>query len=215
MERFHWSLEREYFRDQRPATISDAIDGLVDWLNYYNFDRPHSQLSYRPPGEVFEAGRVKRADLETIGKDPGPQEGVVEAVRLVLGGGLVDLWEGQWLRVSPLLAGQYVRVQFTVPGPGFGQVVYVRKGDEELVMATFRHRLDQKGGFGKMDLVSDVELNDFGTDVVPPNEGIDMEQLANQRSRILKRRSPLERIVSGETQGEADEPGRLDVGLDG
>ena len=92
---------------------------------------------------------------------------------------------GEGLLVSPVLAGQYVRVVLPVPGPQAGRVVYQRKG-EDLVVATFNHTLDAPGPATEQLLMTAVQLVDFGG-AVPPNQRLDEEQLANQRGRVLKR----------------------------
>ena len=107
---------------------------------------------------------------------------------MVLNSGLVELWGGEGLIVSPLLAGQFVRVVMPLPGPQAGRVVYQRKG-EDLVVATFTHTLDAPGPATQQLLFTAVQLVDFGGEV-PQNQRLDEEQLANQRGRVLKRRPP-------------------------
>lgn len=200
LERFHWTMEKEYFRRERPSTITGAVAGLAAYLNYYNTDRPHSALRYRAPADA--AFYKPMAELPVV--EPAPRlprvEGIVEAVRLVLSGGLVELWGRDGLMVSPLLAGQFVRVVFQVPGPAAaGRVVYHTKG-QDVVVATFAHDLDAPGSGAEGLMCTAVRLVDFGRSTPPANEGLDMEQAANQRSRVTKRRARMEDTL----QDEAD-----------
>ena len=187
LERFHWTMEREYFRAERPPSPSTAVSGLLEWLQFYNGSRPHSSLNYHAPGDRHPWRPLTEEMLAAPFDRLPVQEGIVEAVRMVLNSRLVELWGGEGLLVSPVLAGQFVRVIFQVPGPAPGRVVYQRKG-EDLVVATFTHTLDAPGSATEQLLISAVRLVDFGG-AVPPNQLLDEERLANQRGRVLKRRA--------------------------
>lgn len=201
LERFHWTMETEYFRDQRPTSIAAAVDGLVEWLNFYNQDRPHSRLGYQAPAERAAYAPLDRGALELRTWTVERTAGVVECLRLVLNDGAVELWQGEWLAVSPLLAGQYVRVTFEVPGPGPGHVTYRMKGPREVVVATFEHCLDAEGARGFDSLVWNTRLFEFDGSI-PANQGLDEERLANQRARVSKRRS----VLDGRLAGAVDAP---------
>jgi transposase InsO family protein len=189
LERFHWTMEREFWRIAMPAGFMAAVEGLTGFLNYYNVDRPHAALAYHSPAELapwYKPLKDAWYDIECPRYD-APQRGLVEAVRIVHNTGEVELWGGDGLRISPVLAGQFVRVRFHVTGePSVGQVVYCRKRDEELVVATFNHLLDVKVAHGP-SMITAVELVDFDAGSVRDNEGLDEHQLANQRARISRR----------------------------
>lgn len=201
LERFHWSMEREYWREERPTSLAAATDGLTDFLNYYNLDRPHYSLKYRAPAEACGFGPELPAAYWTQVDPPRrlePQPGTVSAVRLVYNDGTIDTW-GQTLQVSPLLAGQYVIVQFQVTGQrAHGSVLYRPKRDVEVLVATFTHDLDAPARGGTAwQLYHDIELHEFAGEA-PANERLDEEQLANQLSRVLKRRSRLDVKLAGD-----------------
>jgi transposase InsO family protein len=164
LERFHWSMEREFWRTERPQRIAEARQGLVDWLNWYNEERPHQGLGGSAPGERHPSIHLEQSMLDLRVPEAHYTTGLVEAIRLVQNDGRVDLGEGHCLHVSPLLGGQYVRVEFTVPGPAAGRVVYNRKRGEDIVVAVFAHELDRPGKhgadfrlFGAVQLVDLVE----------------------------------------------------------
>jgi transposase InsO family protein len=50
-ESFFASLKRELVDDEHFATRADARAAVFEWLNWYNTDRLHSALHYRPPVE--------------------------------------------------------------------------------------------------------------------------------------------------------------------
>jgi len=86
---------------------------------------------------------------------------VVEAARRLSGGASAQLYllEGDVLRVSPALAGQYVRVEFTLPGPNVGRVLYPAPHHETMVVALFRHQLNAaRGEQAGHTLTSSVQL---------------------------------------------------------
>lgn len=189
LERFHYTMEREYFRQSFPPSIAEALTGLHDWLNYYNHDRPHSSLDYKAPGDLFTwLQRATQAPWDFPDPDRiGPQEGLVEALRLVNNRGEVELWQGHVLRLSSIFAGQYVRVQFQVTGePSIGRVVYSRMKHEEIVIATFNHTLDVAKRGAATPLVTDVVLVDWDAGHVPGNQRLDQDQADNARGRTAK-----------------------------
>jgi transposase InsO family protein len=189
LERFHWSMEREYFRLSRPGTQDEACAGLIEWLNYYNTHRPHSALRHKAPADLAPWYRPLADGFWNIEvpDHPQPVEGRVDAIRLVRNDGVIELWEGQGTRISSILAGQYVRVEFTVTGrPSIGRIVYNRKRGEDIVVATFNHTLDAPGSSGHW-LVTNLVQVDFDDSRVPGNTLIDDTQLAAQRERVQKR----------------------------
>jgi transposase InsO family protein len=210
LERFHWTMEREFWRIEMPAGFAAAIEGLTGFLNYYNVDRPHAALGYHSPAELapwYKPLQGAWYDLECSRYDE-PQSGLVEAVRIVHNTGTVELWGGDALRVSPVLGGQFVRVRFHVTGePSTGQVVYCRKRDEEIVVATFNHLLDVRVTHGP-SVITAVELVDFDAGSVRDNEGLDEDQLANQRARVGRKATRYEPGREGTaTQALVRDPG--------
>lgn len=201
LERFHWTMETEYFRDSRPRSIDEAVVGLREWLNYFNADRPHSRLGNKAPGELAMSSPLTDRDLRVIGRSVARAPGAVECLRLVMNDGTVELWGGQVLRVPRQLGGQYVRVRFTVPGPGRGEVIYQAKGAHGETVATFDHDLDAIGRDPRSPLVTGVRLVDFPDDV-SDNQPRDEERCATLVSRIQRRPSRLGKVLSGRAWGE-------------
>ncbi len=197
LERWHWTMESGYWRQDRPASTSEALTGLRDWINYYNTDRPHASLHRQAPADSqpwFQPLPEQYWTKLTIDEKLPPQAGIVEAVRMVYNSGIVELWGGQLLQLQPLLAGQYVRLRFNVSGKvESGQVIYQQRKNQDILVARFNHTLDATGHGGPhWQLFHDVELLEFEGEV-PPNQGLDQEREANRMSRVLKARSPLDR----------------------
>jgi hypothetical protein len=214
-------MEPEYWRRQRPTTLADAQEGLRNYLNYFNTERPHGQLSYRAPADDqpwFRPLPERYWEAVAVPERLGPQEGVVEANRLVGNDGTVETW-GQLLRLSPILAGPPT----PTAGPRRGTVPFrlrlqvtgkvstgtahdeQRKG-QDIVVATFEHALDAAGeGGNAWQCYRNVRLVDF--DAEPPqNEALDEGQLAAQQSRVHKRRSLLERRRRRPQGGRGESP---------
>jgi putative transposase len=63
VERLWRSLKYEevYLKDYE--TVQEAKDGIKNYFNYYNNDRPHQSLDYKTPAEVYFNGLLKLADL--------------------------------------------------------------------------------------------------------------------------------------------------------
>lgn len=200
LERFHWTMETEYWRDERPSGIKEALDGLAEWLNYYNMERPHSSIGRKPPASRGTYQPVDAAMLQELPQRLPRQAGTVEAIRLVMPEGRSELWNGGEFRVSPYLTGAYVRVQLTVPGPAHGRVLYSPKRGVYVPVAIFSHLMDADPAPGPhTPLVSEVEHVDF--EAPPTNAGVDIERAANQRSRITKRESPLDKELREAAHG--------------
>lgn len=182
LERFHWTMTREYWAIQKPKTVEEAERRLVDYLNFYNHERIHSALAFNTPaatlvGDGYEVARLpyeywreaaqsvptKQALLETC------LSGTTECIRLVENEGIVKLWQSETLRLLPVLAGQYVRLEFDVEvgKTKIGRAVW--KGMEEVVVAEFAHHLGV--GDSKSPLIGEVRWRDFGEP--PRNEHYD------------------------------------------
>ena len=185
LERFHWTMTREYWSRVQPKTIEQAERGLVDYLNWYNHQRIHSALGYLPPVAMYDDRPEplpyeywKQVEIPPL---PEAVSGTIECIRFVENEGIVRLWQTDVLRLPPVLAGQYVRVEFNVDTgssePGIGRVIW--KGREELVVAEFSHTL----GIGKKlgSLVLDIVWREFTE--VPRNEVYDVLEYEHGRAR--------------------------------
>lgn len=188
LERFHWTMEREYWVPQQPSSKAAAGQGLLEWLNEYNLERPHSALDHDPPARhgAYEPlyGEVVPYELPSR-----PQPGTVSFIRLVESGGLVDC-QGAVLRVSPVLVGQFVTVRLTLtPGePGPGEVRWEpKKGLPHDVVATFQHRVDAGKGYQEgVPVFADVRLPGLEHEV-QPNTGLLQAQYDKRVTKTLKR----------------------------
>ncbi len=195
LERFHWTLAREFWHTQRPTTIEAAERGLVDYLNWYNHERIHSSLAYHAPAstvdvalellpyEYWKEAAAAVPDVKAI--PPSEISGTIECIRFVDNHGVAKLWQGQSLQLPPVLAGQYVRIEFWIDRldkPGVGRAIW--RGREELVVAEFTHKLGV--GHGKRDtLIGDVRFRDFMPTYAPCNRAYDPVELAHGESRRL------------------------------
>ena len=54
VERFHWSLRREFRTDRTFASLASAQAELDEWVDDYNHRRPHQSLNMAIPAERFE-----------------------------------------------------------------------------------------------------------------------------------------------------------------
>jgi len=195
LERFHWTLAREYWHQQRPTKIEEAERGLVEYLNWYNHQRIHSSLAYMAPAQMldtpieplperfWEEAAAAVPDLKAL--PPSEISGTIECIRLVDNQGVVKLWQGQTLQLQPVLAGQYVRVEFMIDGidrTGVGRVVW--RGREEIVVAEFTHRLGV-GYKQKETLVMELRFREFGASELPRNQRYDEVEYAHGEARRL------------------------------
>lgn len=211
LERYHWSQEREYWRRERPATQDDALRGLTDYANWFNTARPHAALGYKAPADLapwYKELPPRYWEVE-VPEYEDPVPGQVTAIRLVHNNGLIELWTNEAMQISPVLAGQYVRVEFTVTGfPSTGRVVYNRKRGEDIVVATFNHSLDAPRRRGRR-LVTDVCLVDFDDSRVQRNVLLDAEQVEAQRERVLKRARGGRSASRRDSEGAQADPGAV------
>src|ERR1017187_3986356 len=58
IERLWRSLKYEevYLRDYR--MVPEARAGIDRYLQFYNYERPHQSLAYRPPADIYQSGGV-------------------------------------------------------------------------------------------------------------------------------------------------------------
>jgi transposase InsO family protein len=189
LERFHWTMEREYFARERPSLMSEALNGLVDYLNWYNRERPHTSLGFVPPVAKLgcDPSLIPLIGLQAlttpvqVGDDLNPI-GVVEAIRMVEDKGRLCLFqEADTIYLPDVLAGQYVRVQLFMNGTG--RVLWQRKkADEPIVVADLVHHLGKKGhGF-----VTQLIPREFGYDV-PGNARLDSYAYEQAKLRRYKK----------------------------
>lgn len=54
IERFFRSFKEEYVWQHTFVSFDEAYNRIADWIDYYNFERPHSALGYATPAEVRE-----------------------------------------------------------------------------------------------------------------------------------------------------------------
>ena len=52
IERFFRSFKEECVWQYNFVTFDEAYNKIADWIDHYNFERPHSALGYATPGEV-------------------------------------------------------------------------------------------------------------------------------------------------------------------
>ncbi len=53
VESFHSRLREELLSAEVFEDIEDARRKVVEWVEWYNYERPHSSLGYLSPSEVF------------------------------------------------------------------------------------------------------------------------------------------------------------------
>jgi len=56
VESFHSRFREELLSAEVFESLEDARRKIVKWIEWYNFERPHSSLNYVSPSEVFYAG---------------------------------------------------------------------------------------------------------------------------------------------------------------
>lgn len=200
LERFPWTLEHEYFLRERPRTMAQALEGLRDYLNWYNFERPHAGRGDVAPATGWEVPMLEPEWYELEYEIPETTTGLIEAIRLVNNEGVVELWQRQYIVMQEIFAGHYVRVQFHVDAgkPSWGRVIWQRKRNEDIVIAEFEHRL----GSGKQEgpLVPVVHHREFALEY-PQKQLIDVESWMASYARRAKKRK---RSVDSAHDGHAD-----------
>lgn len=62
IERFWWTLKYEDFHLKRYDTVAELEYGMMSFMKFYNFERPHSSLVNRTPAWVYVNGIVRPAE---------------------------------------------------------------------------------------------------------------------------------------------------------
>ena len=76
VERFHWSLRREFRTDRVFASLEAAQAELDEWVDDYNHRRPHQSLDMATPAERFERPAAAVLPLRTPhSRRPAPGRG--------------------------------------------------------------------------------------------------------------------------------------------
>ena len=108
VERFHWTLRREFLAGRAFASLEQAQAELDAWVEEYNAERPHQSLGMASPGARFAlaarreaAEEPKAAVHETAGADPH------SVTRRVGHSGKISLG-GELYHVGTYLAGETV-----------------------------------------------------------------------------------------------------------
>jgi putative transposase len=60
VERFWRSLKYEEVYLKAYETIKEARAAIADWINFYNFERPHQSLEYSTPWEIYQQSKIKQ-----------------------------------------------------------------------------------------------------------------------------------------------------------
>lgn len=60
IERFWRSIKYELIYLQSIATVAEAKRKIEQFINFYNYERPHQSLNYRTPQEVFEGIKISK-----------------------------------------------------------------------------------------------------------------------------------------------------------
>ena len=73
VERFWRSVKYEDVYLKGYATLPELLMGLTEYFAFYNSERPHQSLGYRPPDVVYRSGKGGGARiLDRFGDAPGP-----------------------------------------------------------------------------------------------------------------------------------------------
>ena len=195
LERFHWTLARECWRVNRPTSIEVAERELVDYLNGYNHERIPSARAYNTPASTVDIPldplpydfwhEAAAAVPDIMALPPIELSGTIDCIRFVDHQGVVKLWQGETMHLPPVLAGQYVRLEFWIARldePGVGRAIW--RGREALVVAEFTHRLGLGYKQGER-LIGDVRLRGFVPADAPRNQAYDPIELAYGEAKRL------------------------------
>lgn len=207
LENWHWRQEVEYWSQLDANTTGrQAIAGYLAYLNYYNMERPHGglhdldgqKITGKAPAQLAKwYVPVDASDyIDTHAGEARlePQKGIIDMVRSVRNNGLIELQDGETLRVSEIFGGALLRIRFYLDPDAetqIGQVIWQRgQRKTPLAVASFNHKVDRSRRKGE-PLVFDVRDIDFSdTEEAPYIEGIkkvDEYQIDRAASRVGKR----------------------------
>jgi transposase InsO family protein len=86
IERFHRTLRQEFLRDRTFASLERAQAELDEWIEDYNFRRPHQSLKMATPAERFYAPRATTPtpplDLRTYNEDRSGDDWVSRTISI-------------------------------------------------------------------------------------------------------------------------------------
>jgi transposase InsO family protein len=103
-ERMHKTLKAEG-TFPRQLTIDEQQMKFRDFINYYNYERPHEALGQRPPGSVYVA-----SDRHWDGKLHSPEYDEGCLIKRVSERGQI-FWKGRDLFIGKTLRGEYIAIK--------------------------------------------------------------------------------------------------------
>lgn len=156
VERWHRELRKRWRRDLADIrSLSQACEWVRRQALLETTVYPRYNLGDRPPSSVFPVrpwetadGRSSLPSISEIGHGGCVQDGMIRMHRRVEANGVIQLHGGELIRVSDMLTGCKVRVDFHIPAggqPGEGNVI---EAHGQVVMS-FRHRVEC--GIGRND----------------------------------------------------------------
>ncbi len=72
LERWHYTLQREFFYRERPTKIDECLESLRDYINWYNLERPHQGIADQPLPLYCPMNRSR--PIGTISRYPKPMD---------------------------------------------------------------------------------------------------------------------------------------------
>ncbi len=133
IERFHWTLRREFLAGRTFESLEEAQKALDAWVVGYNNERPHQSIGMATPAERFAVRSGPEPDIPP--PSPGPPSGQ-RITRRVSGNGFIWV-QNQHVHVGRRLA--YRRV--TVHVDSHMLHVYVGKEHTKTVLRKFREEV--------------------------------------------------------------------------
>ncbi len=113
VERFHWTLQREFLAGRTFASLEEAQAELDAWVDEYNRERPHQSIGMASPGARFALATKREAPPEEPEEAPGADLHWV--TRRVGHSGKISLC-GELYHVGTYLAGETVNLELTDGG---------------------------------------------------------------------------------------------------
>lgn len=206
LENWHWRQEIEYWSKLDPSTgAKAAIQGFLDYVNWYNVERPHGGLHDFEGQKIVNKSPadlanwylpIQLADVaqrEAPEQRLEPQKGIIDMVRMVRNNGRIELQGSDELKVSEIFAGAWLRIRFfcdPAQPTQIGQVIWQRgQKKEPLIVGTFNHLIDRtrKRGQPLVTDMRDVDFSDLPDAEYITGSKIDEYQADRAASRIGKR----------------------------